>query len=128
MPSTAVRSISGPEARELFERGWGCWAGPPDVLHYDPAAGHLSEDFQSAGDENATLMRPIPAESPELKGRIERAIDFWKDLWEKVNRDQQLKEDDSIHAVCSIISWVCNNHLRKSGNHQQNGSKLSLDE
>ena len=73
----------------MFESSWSCWAGPPDTLIYDAAKDHLSDDFQRFGDENSTVMRPVPAESPNSKGRIEKAIDFWKAMFEKVNRDTQ---------------------------------------
>ncbi len=61
-------------------------------MTYDGAKGNLSDDFQRCGDENSTVMRPVPAESPNSKGRIERAIDFGKAMFEKVNRDMQFSQ------------------------------------
>jgi hypothetical protein len=75
VPTDMQRNISGPKARELFESRWRCWAGPPDTLIYDAAQGHLIDDFQRFGDENSMVMRPVPAERPNSKGRIEKAIE-----------------------------------------------------
>ncbi len=60
-------------------------------------------------------MRPVPAESPNWKGRIEKATDFWKAMYERVNRDMQLSSADSMRTISAMITWACNNHLRKSG-------------
>jgi hypothetical protein len=115
VPTDMKRSISGPKVRELFKATWSCWAGPPDTAIYDAAKGHLSDDFQLYGDENLTLMRPDPAESPNSKGRIERAIDVWKAMFAKVSRDMQFSHEHSMKVASSMITWACKNHLRKSG-------------
>ena len=45
IPTRAVRSISGKESVKCFTRGWLSWAGPPDVLYYDAAKGHITKLF-----------------------------------------------------------------------------------
>ena len=49
------------------------------------AKGHLASEFEDQGDELSMVLRPIPAESPHLKGRVEKAIDFFKDMFVKLN-------------------------------------------
>lgn len=83
-------------------------------MHFDAAKGHLSDAFQQYGEVNATSMRPIPAESPSFGGRVERAIDFWKALFEQANWQLPFTKDDSISVLASMITWACN-HLRKCG-------------
>ena len=84
VPTGAVSAIGGKEVRTLFSQCWGNWAGPPDALFFDPLRGHLADEFMSMGEHDDVNMKPIPAESPQMKGRIERAIDFWKDMFSKV--------------------------------------------
>ncbi len=60
-------------------------------------------------------MRPVPAESPTAKGKVERAIDVWRAMIEKVNRDVQFSKDDSMGVVSSMLTWACNNRIWRSG-------------
>ncbi len=60
-------------------------------------------------------MQPVPAEYPNAKGKVKRAIDFWRATFEKVNRDMQFKRADSMDVVSLMLTWACNNHVRKSG-------------
>ena len=95
VPTTAVRSITGEGGLRCFAQGWLAWAGPPKVLYYDAAKGHITQRFVEIGEKYNILMRPVPAEAPQLKGRVERAIDFFKDHFQRLNRDVQLtKQDD----------------------------------
>ena len=115
IPTKAVRSISGKEAKELFYRGWCSWAGCPETLVYDPAAGQLVSEFANPGDDNDITMRPVPAESPQLKSKVERSIDFFKDHFVRVDKQVGLTRHDDPHVWCSHIAFACNTHFRKSG-------------
>ena len=115
VPTDALRSISGAEAKRCFDQGWMSWAGPPQFLYYDAAKGHLAEQFSEMGDRNSIVMRPVPAESPHLKGRIEKAIDFFKNHFAKVNQEMQLTVADNPHHWTSAIATACNNHVRRNG-------------
>ena len=44
----------------------------PQNLYYDMAKGPLASEFADQGDELSMVLRPIPAETPHLKGRVER--------------------------------------------------------
>ena len=99
----------------MFGQCWGSWAGPPDALFYDPLRGHLADEFSSMGEHDDVNMKPIPAESPQMKGRIERAIDFWKDMFSKVTEERELNERDDMSALATTLTATCNNHLRKNG-------------
>ena len=77
-----------------MEQHWFSWAGPPDQMTFDPLRGHLVDTFQQMGEGHNALMRPVPAESPEQKARIERAISFWKDLFARLDHAMQLRIED----------------------------------
>ncbi|CAK0858741.1 unnamed protein product, partial [Prorocentrum cordatum] len=57
------------------------------VLFYDAAKGHFAQRFAEIGEKYTILMRLAPAEAPHLKGRVELAIDFFKDHFQRLNRD-----------------------------------------
>eukprot|EP00959_Pyramimonas_sp_CCMP1952_P349290 7318396-Pyramimonas_sp.AAC.1 len=69
IPTTAVRPITGEESLRCLSQGWLSWAGPPKVLYYDAAKGHITKRFAEIGEKYTILMRPVPAEAPQLKGR-----------------------------------------------------------
>ena len=116
VPTTGVHSITGEETRQLYEKHWLSWAGPPECLYYDAHKAHLTEEFaERAGDQVGTRLRPVPAESPQLKGRVERAIDFFKDLFSRVNHELQLSKTDDPWRWTSSINYSMNNHLRRNG-------------
>ncbi|CAK0808101.1 unnamed protein product [Prorocentrum cordatum] len=114
IPTTAVRSITGEESLRCFSQGWLSWAGPPKVLYYAAAKGHITKRFAEIGEKYSILMRPVPAEAPQLKGRVERAIDFFKDHFQRLNRDVQLTKDDDPHVWTSVKASTCNNHIRRN--------------
>ena len=60
-------------------------------------------------------MRPVPAESPQLKSKVERSIDFFKDHFVRVDKQVGLTRHDDPHVWCSHIAFACNTHFRKSG-------------
>ncbi|CAK0803467.1 unnamed protein product [Prorocentrum cordatum] len=115
IPTTAVRSITGEESARCFSQGWLSWAGPPKVLHYDAATGRVAKRFAETGEKCTILMRPVPAEAPQLKGRVERAIDFFKDHSQRLSHDVQLTKNDDPHAWTSVIARTCNNQIRRNG-------------
>ncbi|CAK0825490.1 unnamed protein product [Prorocentrum cordatum] len=115
IPTKAVRSITGEESLRCFSQGWLSWAGAPKVLYYDAAKGHITKRFVEVGDKYNILMRPVPAEAPQLKGRVERAIDFFKDHFQRLNRDVQLTKDDDPHVWTAVIASTCNDHIRRNG-------------
>ncbi|CAK0904441.1 unnamed protein product [Prorocentrum cordatum] len=115
IPTTAVRSITGEESLRCFSQGWLSRAGPPKVLYYDAAKGHIAKRFAEIGEKYTILMRPVPAEAPQLKGRAGCAIDFFKDHFQRLNRDVQLTTDDDPHVWTSVIASTCNNHIRRNG-------------
>eukprot|EP00959_Pyramimonas_sp_CCMP1952_P279388 5841266-Pyramimonas_sp.AAC.1 len=61
------------------------------------------------------LTRPFPAEAPQLKGRVERAIDFFKDHFQRLNRDVQLTKNDDPLVLTSVIASTRNIHIRRNG-------------
>ena len=77
IPAANFSSISGSESKRCLHQGWFLWAGAPQNLYYDMAKGHLASEFADQGDELSMVLRPIPAESPHLKGRVEKSIDFF---------------------------------------------------
>ena len=56
-----------------------------------------------------------PAESPHLKGRVEKAIDFFKDMFVKLNAQFQFNQRNDPQEWCAAISFACNNHIRRNG-------------
>ena len=50
-----------------------------------------------------------------MKARIERAIDFFKEMFVKVNEDLSFTVDDDMDKAFAVISSTCNHHLRKNG-------------
>ena len=115
VPVSGKRTISADRAKAAYTIGWLNWAGPPDHLHVDALKSHLSSEFADAVEGTSTLLGVIPAESPHLKARIERAIDFFKELFVKVDNECNLTVDDDMDKVAAVISSICNNHLRKCG-------------
>ena len=100
---------------KCFSRGWLSWAGPPKMLGYDAAKGHITQSFAEIGDKHNMLMRPVPAEAAHLKGRVEKAVDFFKDHFQRINKQVQLTKDDDPTVWCSIIAATCNHHIRRNG-------------
>ena len=94
IPTKAVRNISGRESLKCFSRGWLAWAGPPKVLGYDAAKGHITQPFAEIGDKHNMLMRPVPAEAAHLTGRVEKAVDSFNDHFQRINNQVQLTKDD----------------------------------
>ena len=92
IPTANFSSISGSESKRCLYQGWFLWAGAPKILYYDMAKGHLASEFTDQGDELSMVLRPIPAESPHLKGRVEKAIDFFKDMFVKLNAQFQFNQ------------------------------------
>lgn len=109
------KNISGIEARQAYEAGWTSWAGPPETLFLDPAKGHITKQFADVCGKMNTVLHLIPAEQPSMKGRIGRAIDFWKDIFSKVKAELNLTKNDDMQMIGSMINWACNNHIRKNG-------------
>ena len=79
------------------------------------AKGHLASEFVDQGDELSMVLRPIPAESPHLKGRVEKAIDFFKDMFVKLNAQFQFNQRNDPQEWCAAFSFACNNHIRRNG-------------
>ena len=77
IPTSNFSSISGSESKRCLHQGWFLWQAIPQNLYYDMDKGHLASEFADQGDELSMVLRPIPAESPHLKGRVEKAIDFF---------------------------------------------------
>ena len=115
IPTANFSSISGSESKRCLHQGWLLWAGAPQNLYYDMAKGHLASEFADQGDELSMVLRPIPAESPQLKGRVEKAIDFFKDMFVKLNAQFQFNKSNNPQEWCAAISFACNNHIRKNG-------------
>ncbi|CAK0843715.1 unnamed protein product [Prorocentrum cordatum] len=97
IPTAAVRSITG------------------EVLYYDAAKGHITKRFAEIGEKCTILVRPVPAEAPQLRGRVERAIDLFKDHLQRLDRDMQLAKNDDPHVWTSVIASTRNNHTRRNG-------------
>ena len=115
IPTANFSSISGSESKRCVHQGWLLWAGAPQNLYYDMAKGHLASEFADQGDELSMVLRPIPAESPHLKGRVEKAIDFFKDMFVKLNAQFQFNQRNDPQEWCAAISFACNNHIRRNG-------------
>ncbi|CAK0827876.1 unnamed protein product, partial [Prorocentrum cordatum] len=94
IPTTEVRSITGEESLRCFSQGWLSWAGPPKVLYYDAAKGHITKRFAEIG---------APAQGSS--GARDRLL----------NRDVQLTKGDAPHVWTSVIASSCNNHIRRNG-------------
>ena len=108
-------NFSGSESMRCLHQGWFLWAGAPQNLYYDMAKGHLASEFADQGDELSMVLRPIPAESPHLKGRVEKAIDFFKDMFVNLNAQFQFNQRNDPQEWCAAISFACNNHIRRNG-------------
>ncbi|CAK0852939.1 unnamed protein product [Prorocentrum cordatum] len=63
------------------------------------------------------LGRPNTTRSVNLKldGRVERAIDSFKDHSQRLNRDVQLTKSDDPSVWTSVIASTCNNHIGRNG-------------
>ncbi|CAK0849524.1 unnamed protein product [Prorocentrum cordatum] len=86
-------NLSHPSARALKRRlkSYGVSLKVLDaVLYYDAAKGPIAQRFAEIGEKHNILMRLAPAEAPQLKGRVERAIAFFEDHFQRLNRDVQL--------------------------------------
>ncbi|CAK0806425.1 unnamed protein product, partial [Prorocentrum cordatum] len=86
-----------------------------NVLHYDAAKGHIAQRFGEIGEKVNILMGPVPAEAPQLKGRVERGIDFFKDHFQRLNRDVQLTKSDDPSVWTSVIASTRNNRIWRNG-------------
>ena len=85
------------------------------MLDYDAAKGHITQSFAEIGNKHTMLMRQVPAEAAHLKGRDEKAVDFFKDHFQRINKAVQLTKDDDPTVWCSIIAATCNHHIRRNG-------------
>jgi hypothetical protein len=115
MPLSGKRTVTADRCKAAYTYGWLNWAGPPDTLHVDALKSHLADEFAGAVENTSTLLKVVPAESPHLKARIERAIDFFKEMFVKVNEDLSFTVDDDMDKAFAVISSTCNHHLRKNG-------------
>ena len=115
IPTKAVRNISGKATLKCISRAWLAWAGPSKTLYYDAAKGHITKAFAEIGDKYNMLMRPVPAEAAHLKGRVEKAVDFFKDHFQRINKQVQLTKDDDPTVWTSIIAATCNHYIRRNG-------------
>ena len=115
MPVSGKRTVTAERCKTAYTYGWLNWAGPPDTLHVDALKSHLADEFAGAVENTSTLLKVVPAESPHLKARIERAIDFFKEMFVKVNEDLSFTVDDDMDKAFAVISSTCNHHLRKNG-------------
>ena len=106
IPTANFSSISGSESKRCLHQGWFLWAGAPQNLYYDMAKGHLASEFADQGDELSMVLRPIPAE---------KAIDFFKDMFVKLNAQFQFNQRNDPQEWCAAISFACNNHIRRNG-------------
>ncbi|CAK0798713.1 unnamed protein product [Prorocentrum cordatum] len=109
---TTVRSSNLKLSTEFNEN---VFLDEAEVLYYDAAKGHITKRFAEIGEKYAILIRLVPAEAPQLQGRVERAIDFFKGHFQRLNRDVQLTKDDDPHVWTSVIASTCNNHIRRNG-------------
>lgn len=92
-------------------------AEPPKTLVHDAAKGHLPAELTAMGDWYSMLMRPVTAESPHcphLKWRVERAVNFLKGLFVKVNNQHSLPMEHDPPAWRSAVALLCNDHVRRS--------------
>ncbi|CAK0822266.1 unnamed protein product, partial [Prorocentrum cordatum] len=51
----------------------------------------------------------------EAEAEWKRAIDFFKNHFQRLNRDVQLTKSDDPSAWTSVIASTCNNHIRRNG-------------
>ncbi|CAK0884198.1 unnamed protein product, partial [Prorocentrum cordatum] len=65
--------------------------------------------------DGASGFQAGPSRAPQLKGRVGRAIDFFKDHFQRLNRDVQLAKNDDPRVWTSVIASTCNNHIRRNG-------------
>ncbi|CAK0897251.1 unnamed protein product [Prorocentrum cordatum] len=89
--------------------------GEAKVFLYGAAKGHIAQRFAEVGEKHNTLTRLVPAEAPQLKGRVGRAIDFFKDHFQRLIRDVQLTKSDGPSAWTSVIASTRNNRIRRNG-------------
>ena len=104
IPTANLSSISGSESKRCRKICIMTW--PKDISRLS---------LLIKGDELSMVLRPIPAESPHLKGRVEKAIDFFKDMFVKLNAQFQFNQRNDPQEWCAAISFACNNHIRRNG-------------
>ena len=74
------------------------------------AKGHLASEFADQGDELSMVLRPIPAESPHLKGEIECTVSVQPEERSAgmvccyLFRLQQSHQEERFHAI-PIWHW-----------------------
>ena len=73
--------------------------------------GHLASEFADQGDELSMVLLPIPAVSPHLMGRVEKAIDFFKDIVCEIECTVSVQpEKRSAGMVCSYLFRLQQSH------------------
>ncbi|CAK0854830.1 unnamed protein product [Prorocentrum cordatum] len=115
IPTAAVRPIAGAGSLRCFLQWWLSWACPPKVLRRGAAKGHVARRFAEIGDKHNTMMGLVPAEAPQLKGRVDRAVDFFKDHFQRLNSDVQPTGSDDPFAWTSAAMITCNNRIWRNG-------------
>ncbi|CAK0847195.1 unnamed protein product [Prorocentrum cordatum] len=82
-----------------------------EALYSDAAKGRVTQRFAEICEKYNILMRPVPAQAPWLK----RAIDSFKDHFQRLNRDVQLTKSDDPSVWTSARASTRNNRIRRSG-------------
>jgi hypothetical protein len=114
-PTECVRVCDQDTVVAVIQKGWINFVGPPDVLHFDPLKSHLGEACQALARQYDILARPIPAEAHNQQGKIERRVDFFKNLFARVCEETTLTANDDPWVWANRICAAINTYTRNSG-------------
>ena len=102
------KSLTALELEKCLDEYWCLWAGMPSYLHCDPAAAHTSVELQSWCRRNDITLVPSPGEAHWQRGKVERRIEFFKDLFLKVVSELNIHDEEDERLLWHATRAVCN--------------------
>lgn len=106
---TVAAKRSAAELFATFEAAWLVWAGPPDTVVTDGEMGMASEEFARPLGQHGSLVHPTLAYSPWQEGRVERRIEFLKQVQAKAIVHGGLEGERAI-CICGWEAAHAHNH------------------
>ncbi|CAK0865999.1 unnamed protein product, partial [Prorocentrum cordatum] len=90
IPETC-RQVRAGDLRRIFATKWFTWMGRPKVMRYDPAGSAISDEFRERIESQGVYCLPCAADAHWQIGKIERAIEAFKEALDAFDEMTQLK-------------------------------------
>ncbi|CAK0907600.1 unnamed protein product, partial [Prorocentrum cordatum] len=112
IPGT-TRQVRAGDLRHIFATKWFPWMGRPKVMRYDPAGSAISNEFHEWIESQGVYCLPCAADAHRQIGKIERAIEAFKEVLEAF--DEMVSAEVPTSEMIGLQTAARNDLIRIDG-------------